>query len=150
LRLRLFPQSSADLTIVICLVCRRAENAVTVHGCKGVGEGRDIRRLPGECRPSLKSVEYAPRVLFKSSATTLSHPNLGQSAVRNFGDKTAKKCREQPIPTFLRERSADQSSRLAAAASSASGFDSCAQTVTHCQAATGLHGAVTLKAARRE
>jgi hypothetical protein len=36
LRLPLFPQSSADLTIVIRLVCRWAKNSMTVHECKGV------------------------------------------------------------------------------------------------------------------
>src|ERR1700730_3504435 len=82
LRLRLFPpeQRRFDHRRLSCLP--RAKNSVTVHGCKGVGERRDIRRLPGECRSALKSVEYAPRELFKSSATTLSHPNLGQSLSR--------------------------------------------------------------------
>ena len=150
MRLRLFPpeQSRFDHRRLPCLP--RAKNSVTVHGCKGVGEGRDIRRPPGECRSALKSVEYAPRVLFKSPATTLSHSNLGQSAVRNFGERTATKCRELSIPTFLRERSADQSSPVAGSASSDSWFDSRAQTVTHFQAATGLRGAVNLKASRRE
>src|ERR1700693_5009188 len=61
----------------------RAKNSVTVHGCKGVGvEGRDIRRPPGRCRSALKIVDYAPQVLFGSSATMLFHSNLGQSALR--------------------------------------------------------------------
>ena len=38
------------------------------------------------------------------------------------GERTATACREPSIPTFLRERSADQSSRVAASASSASWF----------------------------
>src|SRR5277367_1645933 len=52
----------------------------------------------------------------------LFHLNLGESAVRNVGERTATACREPSIPTFLRERSADQSSRVAASASSASWF----------------------------
>src|SRR5271170_4387920 len=50
------------------------------------------------------------------------HSNLGQLALRNSGERTAKTCRELSIPTFIRERSADQNSRVAASASSASWF----------------------------
>jgi hypothetical protein len=48
--------------------------------------------------------------------------DLGEGALRNSGERTATKCRKLSIPTFLRERSANQSSRVAASASSASCF----------------------------
>src|ERR1700683_10091 len=81
LRLPLFPPERRRFDNRRLPCSPRAKNSVPMHGCKGGGaEVRDIHRSPGECRSAVKSVDYAPRVLFGSSATMLFHSNVGQSA----------------------------------------------------------------------